>query len=50
MLELTQLILREVDDDLLLIGEDAYASGQLTVSKLADDELPDAYRELMART
>jgi len=43
------LVIWPFDDDLLLIGEDAYASGSLTISKLRDDDLPDAYRALLAR-
>ena len=50
LLEGRCLIIWPFDDELLLIGEDAYASGRLTISKLADDELPDAYRELLARS
>lgn len=38
------------DDDLLLVGEDGYSGGSLDVRKLSDDELPDAYTALLARS
>jgi hypothetical protein len=36
------------DEDLKLIGEDAYSGAIRSIRKLAADELPPAYRELLA--
>ena len=50
LLENRVVIIWVFDDDLLLVGEDAYAGAANTLRTLSDDELPAAYRELLART
>ncbi|MGW2345046.1 hypothetical protein [Streptomyces sp. NPDC001661] len=42
-----QLLLRPVDGDGLIQGEDSYSSGPSSITKLSREELPPAYVELV---
>ncbi len=50
LLESRVLILWPFDENLMLIGEDAYSGGSRRMCKLSDDDLPPAYVALMARS
>jgi hypothetical protein len=44
------LIVWPFDEDLMLVGEDAWAGGGRRVQKLADEDLPPAYLAMLARS
>ncbi|QKT07066.1 hypothetical protein HUN08_07540 [Gordonia sp. X0973] len=48
LLQMRNVIFWPYDENLYIIGEDSYTGGPMEIRELADDELPQAYRDAVA--